>query len=61
MNARRPQWETTSMEETSMEVDLNRRQPNQLCNELGPAQPQLVSPIIRYYHFTKIQGGFIKV
>ena len=36
-NGRQPQWKTTSLED-----GLNRRQPSQLCNELGPAQPQLV-------------------
>ena len=28
---------------------------------LAQLSPTLFFPIIRYYHFTKIQGGFIKV
>ena len=36
-NGRQPKWKMTSMED-----DLNVRQTSQLCNGLGPAQPQLV-------------------
>ena len=49
-NGRQPQWKTTSMED-----GLKGRQPSQLCNELGPAQPQLVYTFS--YNGLKYQSG----
>ena len=57
LNVRQPQWKTTSMEDNINEalqeaddISLPSELVSQLCIELCPAQPQLVSCIFNISH-----------